>query len=341
MAANANLAVHCLCVNAGIHSYRWLIREDAHPVFVEYPQMKVRKILYKIWPSDIINALEAMRKEIRPDVVHFLTGDFTLAHYICLHKDKTFCYTVHDLHPHETVHKHWYGAIFEIYILWCNKRIRDKVKRLTTSSQSQFTELCNIYGDKTIRFTHFPSLMNEIIANGTKEPKELKGVGRYVLFFGNVNIYKGVDVLVESFKISKLHKTHKLVVAGRGSMYNDVMRDEHIIRIDRFIGDEEIRCLFTGAEFIVYPYRSATMSGVLSLAFYFHKRVILSDIPFFCDNACELTTFFKNGDMEDLKDKLDTFLCSENTCDELDDCYVKIYSDEQLQKDYTLLYRAE
>lgn len=55
----------------------------------------------------------AIGKSINPDAVHFLTGDFTLALYICLNNKRTFYYTVHDLHPHEVVRKTLLGYLMQ------------------------------------------------------------------------------------------------------------------------------------------------------------------------------------------------------------------------------------
>ena len=35
--------VYCICVNAGKHSYLQSINQNAHPVFIEYPQNKLKK----------------------------------------------------------------------------------------------------------------------------------------------------------------------------------------------------------------------------------------------------------------------------------------------------------
>ena len=91
-------------------------------------------------------------------------------------------------------------------------------------------------------------------------------VKEYILFFGTVDKYKGVDLLVDAY-CNLTCKSLKLVIAGRG--FDIETHNENIIRINRFIEDEEVAYLFKKAKFIVYPYRSATMSGVLSLAYYF------------------------------------------------------------------------
>ena len=72
------------------------------------------KLFYKLWPLEIIKHLSQLEKSINPDAVHFLTGDFTLALYICLNNKRTFYYTVHDFHPHEVVRKTYDFLLFPI-----------------------------------------------------------------------------------------------------------------------------------------------------------------------------------------------------------------------------------
>lgn len=52
------------------------------------------------------------------------------------------------------------------------------------------------------------------------------------------------------------------------------------------------------------------MSGVLSLLFYFRKKVVMSDVPFFKEYANRDSLFFKAGNVEDLADKLQQALDS-------------------------------
>lgn len=53
------------------------------------------------------------------------------------------------------------------------------------------------------------------------------------------------------------------------------------------------------------------MSGVLSIAYYFNKKVVLSNIPFFQQYACENSFFFKNGDKKSLEKSIITALTAE------------------------------
>ena len=236
LAKDDRFEVHCLCVNSGIYSYRNIILQEANPVFLEYPKSKMMKLFYKLWPLEIIKHLSQLEKSINPDAVHFLTGDFTLALYICLNNKRTFYYTVHDLHPHEVVRKTLLGYLMQKYIIWGYKLCRNIIPNLTTSSYFQLKELKEIYPYKKVKYTSFPSLITSLIINGKKMPLEVSGLKEYILFFGTVDKYKGVDLLVDAY-CNLTCKSLKLVIAGRG--FDIETHNENIIRINRFIEDEE------------------------------------------------------------------------------------------------------
>jgi len=57
---------------------------------------------------------------------------------------------------------------------------------------------------------------------------------------------------------------------------------------------------------VVFPYISATQSGVLSLACYFRKPALVSDVPFFMEHVSRspIAQTFKNGSVPDLQQSL-------------------------------------
>lgn len=328
--------VHCICVNSRKSSYKGLIAKEAHPVFVDYPEGKIKKIIYKIWPFGIIDRIRLACDELNPDVIHFLTGDFTLATYISLHVDERFYYTVHDLHPHEVKTSSIMEYLIFKDIVWGYKKCRDVVGNLTTSSFSQLVELRTLYKSKKCILTPFPTLVTETIRNGKRMPRELQDIDGYVLFFGAVNSYKGVDLLIEAFKRSKVMGTTKLVIAGKGMDYE--IHSDNIIRINRFIDDDEVSALFKKARLVVYPYISATMSGVLSLAYFFDKLVLASDIPFFREYATGNVSFFQVGNIDSLQESLEKMLVRAEDYHVEKLGYERLYSGQALSEAYWNLY---
>ena len=338
LAQDDRFDVRCLCVNSGKKGYRTLISNEVRSTYIEYPGNKLAKLVYKFCPFRIIRSIECIYKEFLPDVVHFLTCDFSLSFFIMLHPKKEYFYTVHDLHPHETKASSLFRRMLLNYIAWGCRKCRDNIDNLTTSSQSQFHELQQIYkNNKWCAFTHFPTLINSSIQNGNAVPTELENVDDYVLFFGSVSTYKGVEVLIAAYEKSSLSSSNtKLVIAGKGLQCK--FSSSNIIRINRFIDDDEVAMLFKKAKFVVYPYLSATMSGVFSLAFYFQKKVLASDIPFFKENEIANVTFFSANDVNDLKLKLEGIASGAISSNIDVKGYDKLYGDQALADSYYELY---
>lgn len=334
---DSQMKIYAIVVCSGKYTYKGKINLTNNITYIEYPQSKIKKVLYKIYPYKIIKEIHKIQKRIQPDIIHYLTGDFSIAPYILFQRrNKQYFYTVHDLHPHEVNKMGIFATILHHYIIWGYRILTKKIDNLTTCSYTQYTELKKNFPKKNICYTHFPTLITEQIIKGNQQVPETIREKEYILFFGNVNYYKGIDLLTKAFQDSYLQKTCKLVIAGKGENH----AGENIIRINRFIDDSELVDLFQKAALVVYPYRSATMSGVLSLAYYFHKPVLASAIPFFLEYTNKATTFFEAENTNSLKEKLEycyknRLYLSDNTI------YDKTYSSMVLKEDYQSLYSQQ
>jgi len=109
----------------------------------------------------------------------------------------------------------------------------------------------------------------------------------YLLFFGIIRDYKGLDILIKAFSDSRLRgRSLKLIVAGEfyenEANYRQLVKEsgleDDIIFYDHFINDEEVRLFFSGADLVVQPYKSATQSGVTQIAFHFDKPMLVTDV---------------------------------------------------------------
>jgi D-inositol-3-phosphate glycosyltransferase len=110
---------------------------------------------------------------------------------------------------------------------------------------------------------------------------------RYLLFFGFIRSYKGLDLLIEAFADTRLrNRKMKLVIAGEfyedSKPYKDMVEryniGNDIILFERFINDDEVRNFFSAADLVVQPYRSATQSGVTQIAYHFEKPMLVTDV---------------------------------------------------------------
>lgn len=110
---------------------------------------------------------------------------------------------------------------------------------------------------------------------------------RYLLFFGFIREYKGLDLLIKAFADKRLRKKKlKLIIAGEfyedDSPYRQLIRlyklENEVIIHDHFIKDNEVPLYFGSADLVVQPYKSATQSGVTQIAFHYDKPMLVTDV---------------------------------------------------------------
>lgn len=110
---------------------------------------------------------------------------------------------------------------------------------------------------------------------------------RYLLFFGFIRDYKGLDWLLEAFGNEKLRQFPvKLIIAGEfytsSEKYLQIISEknltDHVILRTDFIADQEVANYFGAADMVVQPYKSATQSGVTQIAFHYNKPMLVTDV---------------------------------------------------------------
>lgn len=110
---------------------------------------------------------------------------------------------------------------------------------------------------------------------------------RYLLFFGLVRAYKGLDLLIDAFADARLRKYPvKLLVAGE--FYDDpkpyleqiekLGLNDFVIIENQYIKDNNVKYYFNIADMVVQPYKSATQSGVTQIAYHFEKPMLVTDV---------------------------------------------------------------
>ncbi|WP_372948334.1 glycosyltransferase [Mariniphaga sp.] len=129
---------------------------------------------------------------------------------------------------------------------------------------------------------------------GTIEPREtalqklnLDSQFKYVLFFGFIRDYKGLDLLLEAFADDFFSQNKiKLIVAGEfytdEKKYLDLienlnLKSQVILKTD-YIPNSEVENYFNAADIIAQPYKSATQSGVTQIGFHFNKPMLVTDV---------------------------------------------------------------
>lgn len=108
-----------------------------------------------------------------------------------------------------------------------------------------------------------------------------------LLFFGYVRKYKGLDILIGAFpKILAKHPEARLLIVGEfydnPKEYLELIKnlgiEERVNVINQFVPNEDVAKYYQAADVVILPYRSATQSGILNVAYGFYKPVIVTDV---------------------------------------------------------------
>lgn len=158
-----------------------------------------------------------------------------------------------------------------------SKSVLDDVSKLDKKSKpKQFSPhpLYDHYGDREDKSLALSSLYFDDKYN-------------YLLFFGLIREYKGLDLLLKAMADERLDDYPlKLVVAGEFyekkepyiQMIEDYKIGDKVILCDKYIPDEEVKNFFNLADMVVQPYKSATQSGVTQVAYHFEKPMLVTDV---------------------------------------------------------------
>lgn len=114
------------------------------------------------------------------------------------------------------------------------------------------------------------------------EPQPFPTGRPFILFFGQIVEYKGVEYLLGAMKRVHSHYPElMLVVAGGGKYYFDMepyKNLDYVKIINRYIGTRELAGMLRACEFGVCPYKDATQSGVVQTAFTLGVPMVVTNV---------------------------------------------------------------
>jgi len=133
-------------------------------------------------------------------------------------------------------------------------------------------------------FDNYGERVSESFAkNELKLSEEFK----YLLFFGFIRDYKGLDLLIQAFADERLRNFRvKLLIAGEFysspesylKLIHDNGLDDFIVLRTDFIPDNQVNLYFSAADIVVQPYKSATQSGVTQIGYHFNKPMLVTNV---------------------------------------------------------------
>ena len=202
----------------------------------------------------------------------------TLARIIKKNKHTKILSIVHNIIPHEAR----YGD------KWLTKYFINHVDGFLAMTQNVMNDLESFNTTRPKVLSPHPVYDN--FGKSVERDKALKYLNLdnsydYILFFGLIRDYKGLDLLLEAFSEIKNRKI-KIIIAGEyytdKTLYKELIQnlnlEDKIIEVDKFIPDSEVNYYFSVCDIVVQPYKSATQSGVTQIAYHFNKPMIVTDV---------------------------------------------------------------
>ena len=171
-----------------------------------------------------------------------------------------------------------------------NSYFVNSVDGFVAMSKTVFDDLSQFDADKKKVLGVHPLYDNFGKAKSKEEAIENLGLDKnykYILFFGIIRKYKGLDILLEAFADNRLKNQNlKLIVAGEfyedAKPYHDLIKQynlaDSVILATKFIPDKQVVDYFCAADIIVQPYKQATQSGITQIAYHFEKPMLVTNV---------------------------------------------------------------
>lgn len=251
----------------------------------------IRRRFSSINPFSWLKARREIRRE-QPDVVIFAYWMSFMAPCFGtiaarLGKNVKRIGLIHNLIPHEP---NLLDKLFPPYFvrrmdgfIALSQSVADDVKKILKYSE-QTVHPKSIAVTPHPLYDHYGQLLPKADA---RRALGLDEQAPYVLFFGLIRAYKGLDLLLEALADARLAEAGvRLVVAGEfyddEQPYRDKIQElglaERVVLHNRFIPDAQVNLYFSAADIVCQPYKSATQSGVTQIAYHFCKPMLVTNV---------------------------------------------------------------
>ena len=196
-----------------------------------------------------------------------------------------YLYTVHNVLPHSREHSRG--------MRWIYRRIYQVPHRLLVHTGRARQQLIEEFGVPAGRIQLTSLGLNEempLTSLSCAEARQRLGLApaeQVILFFGKIDEYKGLDLLLAAFDGLSLPAT-RLVIAGTFrnpayrtrilSLLEPMSRRPAVLLFERFIPNAEAEVFFKAGDVLCLPYRNIYQSGLVFLGPRFGIPMITTDV---------------------------------------------------------------
>lgn len=225
-------------------------------------------------------------------------------------QNKKIIWSVHNALPH--------GQVFESQEVMIRNHlcdISDKIHILTKDTPDFVSQYYTLPEEKLIYVPHpaYQDCYADFISY--EEARFELGIApdEFVfLFFGSIQNYKGLDVLLAAFpEVRSQYPQARLVIAGKPvdkQLANEIQQHIDGIEIKAYlktISEREVQYLYKGTNVSVYPYKATLNSGAAMLSLQFGQHFIGPDAPGFREISPNSDLLYNSErDQEGLTEKM-------------------------------------
>lgn len=213
-------------------------------------------------------------RRTRPDIVHLNNCHvWYIATLPWMRRRYPIVSTIHDIKPHPGQDDSW--------------RKQKEIDTLARLSHHIFVHGENLKRQLLMRYPTRTKDEVTVIPLGeltffSPHQNEMMEDSQFVLFFGRIRAYKGLEYFIEAAKlVAQRIPDARFVIAGAGDLqpYRKLFTGETRFEIhNRYIPDDEVARFFVQASIVVLPYVEASQSAVIPIAYAFKKPVITTSV---------------------------------------------------------------
>ena len=245
-------SIRCL---SSINPFSW--RKTANKIIDLEPDL----VLFSFWLAFFAPAFSGVAKKIKK------------------YSDATIMVICNNIIPHEKhlldtrLTKRFFGFIDSFVVL--SKKVENELLSFVPGAKYKYS----------------PHPVYNIFKNTLSKEQakaELKiATKKVLLFFGLIRKYKGLDILINAMeKINTELEDYTLLIVGEcyenKDKYTDLIKKAGITNNVQchysFIPDNEVGKYFSAADVVVLPYKTASQSGIVQIAYHFDTPVIVSNV---------------------------------------------------------------
>jgi len=245
-------SIRCL---SSINPFSW--RKTAYKIIDIEPDL----VLFRFWLPFFAPAFSGVAKKIRK------------------YSDATIMAICDNIIPHEErlldtrLTKRFFGFIDSFIVL--SKKVEN--------------ELLSFVPEAKYKYSPHPiySIFNNTLSKEQAKAELKIATKKVLLFFGLIREYKGLDILINAMeKIKTELEDYTLLIVGEcyenENKYTELIKKAGITDNVKchysFIPDNEVGKYFSAADVVVLPYKTASQSGIVQIAYHFDTPVIVSNV---------------------------------------------------------------